>query len=449
MRRLLLSTLALLLAGPAVAGEPVAAPAAEPAEPAVPAEVGPPPGILLDRVVAIVNDGIVTQSELDEAIATAVARARGNNITLPSSADALRRQVLDALIMDEIQWQRAQRIGIEASDEDVDTQLRRLAEENGLTLAQLPEVLARDGINYAAFRESQRKRIALERLRSSEVLNQVNITPRELDQFIERLKKLPDEQAEYNYSHILLTQPGDANQEQLDELARRADEISQRAASEDFAQLAATYSNSETALEGGQMGWVSGTQLPTVLAETIASMKPGEVSKPVNSSYGFHIVKLNQVRTAVGDPVQEQTHARHILLTTNALQDDATVALRLAGLRERVLAGEDFAVFASSMSEDPASAVNGGDLDWRGPGFFEPEFEAAMAPLKDGEISAPFQTEYGWHIVQVLGRRQFDVTEDMLRERAFNQLRIGKADQDLEIWRQQLRDQSFIDTDLN
>jgi peptidyl-prolyl cis-trans isomerase SurA len=146
--------------------------------------------------------------------------------------------------------------------------------------------------------------------------------------------------------------------------------------------------------------------------------------------------------------VQEQVHARHILLTTNALQDDATVQLRLANLRERVLAGEDFAVFASSMSVDQSSAVDGGDLDWRSPGELVAEFEAAMAPLKEGEISPPFQTQYGWHIVQVLGRRQFDTTEDMLRESAFNQLRVSKADQELEIWRQQLRDQSFIETDL-
>jgi peptidyl-prolyl cis-trans isomerase SurA len=169
----------------------------------------------------------------------------------------------------------------------------------------------------------------------------------------------------------------------------------------------------------------------------------------VSSSYGFHIVKLNQTRTAEGDPVKEQVHARHILLTTNAVQDDATVQLRLATLRERVLAGEDFAVFASSMSQDQTTAVDGGDLDWVGPGDTVPEFEAAMAALKDGEISPPFQTRYGWHIVQVLGRRQFDTTEDMLRQRAFDQLRISKADQELEIWRRQLRDQSFIDADLN
>jgi peptidyl-prolyl cis-trans isomerase SurA len=440
IRRLCLSALALLLAGPALAGEPVAA------EPAAVAE--PPPGILLDRVVAIVNDGMVTQSELDEATVAAVANARRNNVNLPT-AEILRRQVLDNLIMDEIQWQHAQRTGVEVSDEDVDSDLRRLAESNNLTLPQLPEVLAREGINYAAFRESQRKRIALELLRRNEVLNQVNITPRELDQFIERMKRMPDEQAEYNYSHILLSLPGDASQDQVDELARRAAEVSQRAATEDFAQLAATYSNSETALNGGQMGWVQGQQLPTWAAEIIAAMKPGEVSKPVSTSYGFHIVKLNEVRTGEDDPVQDQVHARHILLTTNALQDDATVQLRLAGLRERVLAGEDFSVFASSMSEDQGTAVNGGDLDWLGPGDTVPEFEAAMAPLKDGEISAPFQTRFGWHIVQVLGRRQFDTTEEMVRQRAFNQLRVGKADQELEIWRKQLRDESFIETDLD
>lgn len=435
MSRPLVALLALVLAAPALAAEAVAEP-------------GPPRGQLLDRVVAIVNDGVVLQSEFEELLAQAISRLRQNN-TQPPPADALRRQVLDRLVMDEIQWQRAQRVGIDISDEQLGQELRRLAEANNLTLDQLPEVLAQEGINYASFREATRKDMARQVLRRREVLNAVNITPRELEQEVDRLKKMPDEQSEYNYSHILIELPVDATREQQQELARRAEEVYRRAATEDFAQLAATFSNSESALEGGNMGWVQGARLPTQLAASIATLKAGEVSSPIADPYGFHIVKLNEVRSARGNPLQEQIHVRHILLTPNALQDDATVRQRLAGIRERVLGGEDFAAFATSISEDQGTAVNGGDLDWVGPGATVPEFEAAMLALQDGEISEPFRTQFGWHILQVLGRRQMDTTEEMFRQRAFEQLQDRKAEQQLQLWLRQLRDESFVETLLD
>lgn len=436
MSRLALATLALLLAGPAIAAE-AGADAAMPA-----------PGVLLDRVVAVVNDGIVTQSELDERVAQAITDLQRNN-TPPPSDEVLRRAVLDRLVMDEIQWQRAKRIGINVSDETVNNELRQLAEDNGMTLNDLPDALAQQGINYASFRENYREEIARRQLRRSEVFNEVNITPRELDQFMERLKRLPDEAAEYNFSHILIAVPIEATQDDFRAAAARAQEVYEKAATEDFAQLAVEYSNSQTALEGGQMGWRTGVDLPTLLAETIAALKPGEVSRPIQAANGYHIVRLNELRSGAGDPVQQQTHARHILLTPNALQDDATVRQRLEEIRERVLAGEDFAAFASSVSEDPSSAVEGGDLDWLGPGATVPEFEAVMNELDEGEISEPFQSQFGWHIVQVLGRRQVDASEEMLRQRAFVQLRQSKADQELELWARRLRDESYVETDLN
>ena len=436
MSRLALATVALLLAGPAIAAE-AGADAAMPA-----------PGVLLDRVVAVVNDGIVTQSELDERVAQAITDLQRNN-TPPPSDEVLRRAVLDRLVMDEIQWQRAKRIGINVSDETVNNELRQLAEDNGMTLNDLPDALAQQGINYASFRENYREEIARRQLRRSEVFNEVNITPRELDQFMERLKRRPDEAAEYNFSHILIAVPIEATQDDFRAAAARAQEVYEKAATEDFAQLAVEYSNSQTALEGGQMGWRTGVDLPTLLTETIAALKPGEVSRPIQAANGYHIVRLNELRSGAGDPVQQQTHARHILLTPNALQDDATVRQRLEEIRERVLAGEDFAAFASSVSEDPSSAVEGGDLDWLGPGATVPEFEAVMNELDEGEISEPFQSQFGWHIVQVLGRRQVDASEEMLRQRAFVQLRQSKADQELELWARRLRDESYVETDLN
>ncbi len=435
MLRPALAFFALLLAGPALAAE------------AGSADATAAPGVLLDRVVAVVNDGIVTQSELDERVAQAVADLRANN-TPPPSDEVLRRAVLDRLVMDEIQWQRARQIGIEVSDETVNNELAQLAQDNGMTLSQLPEALAQQGINYASFRENYREEIARRQLRRSEVFNEVNITPRELDQFMERLKKLPDEAAEYNFSHILISVPIEATQDDFAEAQELAQEVHAKAATEDFAQLAVEYSDSQTALEGGLIGWRSGVNLPTLLAETIATLRPGEVSRPIQGGDGFHIVRLNELRSGTTEPVQEQIHARHILLTPNALQDDATVRQRLGDIRERVLAGEDFAAFAASVSEDPSSAVEGGDLDWLGPGATVPEFEAVMNTLEEGEISEPFQTQFGWHIVQVLGRREVDASEEMLRQRAFMQLRQSKADQDLELWARRLRDESYVETDL-
>jgi peptidyl-prolyl cis-trans isomerase SurA len=327
LTRHLPALLALLLAGPVLAAD---APAA-----ALPT---PAPGILLDRVVAVVNDGVITQSEFDERLQQAIADFRRNNNAAPPPDSVLRPAVLERLIMDKVQYQRAQRIGIKISDEDLNAQLRQLAEENGMTLDQLPAALAQQGINYASFRDNYREEIARRQVRRSEVYNRVNITPRELDQFMERLKKLPDTEAEYNFSHILIAVPFEATQDDFAAAKARAEEVYEKAATEDFAQLAVEYSQGQTALEGGQMGWRAGADLPTLLAETIASLKPGEVSRPIQAANGYHIVRLNDLRTGVGDPVQQQTHARHILLTPNALQDDATVRQRLIEIRNRVLA---------------------------------------------------------------------------------------------------------------
>jgi peptidyl-prolyl cis-trans isomerase SurA len=459
LRPLLALTAALILA-PAFAAQPKggsgfpgpnprpdaprpseAAPAeAAPATPATPAA---PTGMLLDRVVAIANDGIVMQSELDEQVNMIAGRLQQQNTPLPP-ADVLRRQVLERLVMQELQLQRAERVGIKVGDEQINAALADDAKRNNLTLQQLPAALASEGIDYASYRDNMRKEITLVLLRRREVLSRINVTPRELDQFIERMKKLPGEGDEYNISHILIAVPADSNQAQSDELAKKAEEVYERARTEDFGRLAIAFSNSQTALEGGALGWRKGPELPTVLAELIVALKPGEVSKPLATPNGFHIVKLNAMRSAAGNPIEDQIHARHILMRPNTLQDDATVRQKLAGIREKVLAGEDFAVFASSMSEDSGSAVQGGDLGWSGPGSFVPEFEAELAKLKDNEMSEPFHSQFGWHLVQVLGRRQFDTTEDALRGRALEQLRESKADEETEVWLRRMRDESFV-----
>jgi peptidyl-prolyl cis-trans isomerase SurA len=407
----------------------------------------PKTGALLDRVVAIINEGVVTESDLREQMGMITERLREQNTPLPP-ADVLRSQVLERLILQEIQFQRAERIGLKISDEQLNAALTEIAERNRLSLSQLPAALVAQGIDYAGYRDNMRREITLQALRQRDVLGRINITPRELEQFTERLKKLPSATDEYNVSHILIAIPQEATQAQVDELAKRAQEVFERAATEDFARLAVAHSNSQTALEGGALGWRKGPELPTILAEVIVGLKPGEVGKPLATPNGFHLVKLNAVRSTEGSRIQDQAHARHILMKPNELQDDATVRQKLSGIRQKILNGEDFAAFASSMSEDSGSAVNGGDLGWNGPGSFVPEFESTLGSLQVNEVSEPFRTQFGWHIVQLLGRRQFDTTEEALRQRAFQQLRESKADEETELWLRKLRDEAFVDTEL-
>ncbi|MCS6947514.1 MAG: peptidylprolyl isomerase [Steroidobacteraceae bacterium] len=412
---------------------------------------GTAPGQLLDRVVAIVNDGVVLQSELEEQLAAIVQRLRaeqqqtGQQLELPP-LNVLRTQVLERLILQEIQMQRAARAGIRVNDEQLNAALADVAKRNGLELAQLPEAVAEQGLDYASYRESIRRELTMNILRQRDVVQRINVSPRELQQFLERQKNRPSELNEYNLSHILIAVPQAATPDQLDAAARRAAEVYERAKNgEDFARLAVQFSNSQTALEGGSLGWRRGPEVPTILTEIVAKLKVGEVSEPLRTPSGYHIVRLNDVRGVDVQSIVRQTHARHILMKPTELQDDATVRQKLLALRERILKGEDFAAVAKVTSEDPGSAADGGDLGWTSPGTFVPEFERVMDGLQDGEISEPFRTQFGWHIVQVLGRRDFDNTEELRRQRAFLQIRDSKAEEETELWLRRLRDEAFVE----
>lgn len=403
-------------------------------------------GQLLDRVAAIVNDDVVTVGELEEQMGIIAQRLQEQNTPLPAP-EVLRKQVLDRLIVQEVQMQRARKVGMKVGDEQLNAALADIAQRNNMKLADLPRALAAQGIDYAGYRENMRKEIVLTSLRQRDVIAKINVTPRELEQFIERKKKLPSETMEYNVSHILIAVAQDATQSQVDEAAKRAQDVYERArGTEDFGRLAIAYSGSQTALEGGALGWRKGPELPTFFAEEIVKLKPGGVSAPMRTPSGFHLIKLNQVRSIEGNMMVDQVHARHILLRPNELQDDATVKQRLMDIRAKVEKGEDFAAFASSLSADSGSAVNGGDLGWTGPGTFVPEFEGTLDRLKDNEISEPVRTQFGWHLIQLLGRRKFDMTEESARNRAFQQLRESKADEETELWLRRLRDDAFVET---
>ena len=402
-------------------------------------------GILLDRIAAVVNDGVVLMSELEAETNLIAARLREQNTDLPPR-NVLERQVLERLVMQEIQMQRADRLGIRVSDDMLNNALNDVAERNQIAFSDLPRALEAQGVDYREYRESVRRDLTLSLLQQRDVIARINVSPRELDQYLAQAAASPDKNAEYNLSHILVSVPVAATPEQIEERERRAQDVYERArGGEDFAQLAVTYSDSSTNVDGGQLGWRAAPQLPSFVAEIVPTMSAGQVSEPLRTPSGFHVFKVNEIRGTEQQSVVEQVHARHILLQPNELEDDQTVRQKLEDIRERILNGEDFAAIASVTSQDPGSGAVGGDLGWTNPGTFVPAFEQQLAALDTDEISEPFKTEFGWHIVQLLGRRSHDVTDDVRRSRAFAALREAKAEEETELWLRRLRDEAFVD----
>ncbi len=402
-------------------------------------------GTLLDRIAAVVNDGVVLESEVDDQMKAVTARLQAQNMALPPQS-VLHKQVLDQLILQRIELEQAKRDGITISDDQLNAALEDVAKRNNIAFSDLPTVLAQQGIDYATYREQMRQQLTIGLLRQRDVLQRIVVTPREINQFLTKERKEPSSNEEYDVSHILIAVPPNATPAQITQAQQRAEDVYHRASKgENFAKLAVAYSNSEDALQGGSLGWRKGSELPTFLTHVILKLKPGQVAPPLRTPTGFHIVKLDKVRTRDKKDIVQQVHVRHILLATNALQDDATVRQRLERIRQRILSGkETFAVAAAAVSQDPGSASQGGDLGWQSPDVFDPTFAAVIAKLKVGQISQPFKTRYGWHIAQLLGRRSHDATQEVKRLDAMEAIRASKADEDTELWLQRLRDDAYV-----
>jgi peptidyl-prolyl cis-trans isomerase SurA len=402
-------------------------------------------GVLLDRVAAVVNDGIVLRSDVERQMQVISDRIQQQGQQLPPR-NVLRQQVLERLVLQELQMQRADRLGIKVSDEQVNQALTEVASRNKIKFSDLPAALEAQGVNYRDYRDEIRREMTMQALRQRDVIARVYVSPREVEQCINKRKASPNADNEYNLAHILVAIPGTADEKQIAERTSRAQAVYERAKkNEDFGQLALTYSDSGTALEGGALGWRKTSQLPSFVADIIPTLRAGEVTEPIRTPSGLHIFKVLEVRSSAGPAMVQQAHARHILMKPNEVEDDQTVRQKLARIRERVMNGESFEAIASVTSEDPGSAAAGGDLGWTAPGSFVPEFEKQLDALKDNEISEPFKTQYGWHLVQLLGRRTYDASEDMTRNRCVSQLREARADEETEIWLRRLRDEAFVD----
>jgi peptidyl-prolyl cis-trans isomerase SurA len=401
-------------------------------------------GELVDGIVALVNDGVVLKSELQTETDRIVARLQQQGTQLPPPS-ILNRQVLDRLIVEQLQLQRADKLGIQVSDETLNQALANIAQRNNVSLAELPALLAREGVDYAAYRRDLRQQVTIEQLRQRDVLQRISVSPKEVDAYLARQEGKASLRQEFLLSHILIAVPASATPDQIDAAQRQVDDLYKRIqAGEDFAKLAVAYSNGQQALEGGSLGWLKGSELPSLFAEVAPGLDKGQVAEPVRNASGFHLIKLDDRRG--GEAIMEdQTHARHILLTTNEVLDDSAAEEQLKAIRERILGGEDFAAVAKAVSEDPQSAVEGGDLGWAGPGNFVPAFEEQMNKLQPNEISPPFRSQFGWHIIQVLERRVYDATADKQRQEAILAIRNSKLGDEVEIWTRRLRDEAYVE----
>jgi peptidyl-prolyl cis-trans isomerase SurA len=401
-------------------------------------------GVKIDGIAAVVNDGIVLQSELDAQTVLIVNRLRAENTPLPPM-NILREQILERLVVTQIQLQRAERAGITISDEMLNRALSDIARRNGTTLTALPELLARDGVEYSSYRKEMREQLTIERLRQRDVISRIGVTPRELEDYLERESGTANSNYRYKVSHIMISISAASDPKELERVTEQTWDIyDQLQDGADFSQMAVAYSDAQTALEGGSMGWRNGDALPTLFAEIVPNMQAEEIAEPIRSSSGFHIIRLDAVEGNEAI-IEDQTLARHILLKTNEIMDDDIARQKLVDIRLEIIEDGDFEAIAIAVSEDPGSAVNGGDLGWTGPGMFVPEFEETMNSLEIGEISEPFQSPFGWHILQVVDRRVHDTTEDVRRQQAMKAIRDSKVAEETELWVRQIRDEAFVD----
>lgn len=400
-------------------------------------------GEFLDGVAAIVNEGVVLKSQLRLELDRIIKRANEGGFQLPP-ANVLQEQVLERLIISEIQKQRADQIGLVVSDQMLNEAIERMASQADIPFDQMPAALAADGIDYADFRNGMRDEITLEQLRRIMVAQNIEVSDREITQCITDLEDNVVVNSGWNLSHILVNLPDGATAAQIEETRLQTQAVyEQIIGGADFGEMAVRHSESETSLRGGALGWIEGQQIPSFFVDILADMTSGDVSEPFRTSSSFHIVKVNELRSAVERSEVNQTKARHILITPNEIIDDATARQQLEDAIEKIAEGEDFGELAKLLSDGPTAPV-GGDLGWSDPGSFVPEFEQIMDTLEIGEVSEPFRSPFGWHILEVLERRVYDNTEDLKRRNCDMRIRNSKMEDETQLWIRRLRDEAFV-----
>jgi peptidyl-prolyl cis-trans isomerase SurA len=405
-------------------------------------------GEFLDGVAAIVNEGVVLKSQFEKQLAAVKQRAAEQNMKLPPEK-LLNEQVLERLILVEIQMQRARRIGLadQISDQYVNAAIQRIADQNKIPFDQMPSMLAQDGIDYAEFRESMREELTLNELKGIEVMRNIRVSEREIQQCIADIESNVVVNSDWQLSHILLSIPESADASVIAAIEKNAREIYDRLKDgADFRELAARYSEGPTALEGGALGWLKGEQIPSIFMPVLQDKKAGDITEPFRTSNSIHIVKVDNLRSAVERSEIKQAKIRHILIQPNEIIDDATAKQRLEEVLAKIRSGEeDFAEQAKLLSDDPGSANLGGDLGWAETDSFAPEFKAAADAAELNQITEPFRTQFGWHILEVTDRRVYDNTDEVKQRNCVARIRNSKQEEETLLWMQRMRDEAFVD----
>lgn len=401
-----------------------------------------PAAQLLDRIVAVVNDGVVLQSELDIAMNTAQEQIKSRNLSAPP-IDVLRQQVLERLIVTRIQTQRAGEMGIRVDDRELNEVLTNIAKQNGMTLAEFAQSIRQQGGDYLAVREQVRDEVLIQRLRAREVESRINVSEQDI---AFELANQKEDDKEVRLGHILVAVPDGASADERDAARAKAEALRQRIIDgEDFAQVAIAQSDGQQALQGGDLGWRRLGDLPTLFSENARKLSEGEISPVLEATSGFHILMLNGLRGGEPRRIITETKAAHILLTPNAIRDEDTTRLQAREIHDRLQDGEDLADLARQYSDDPGSKNSGGELGWQPPGVFAPEFQIRIDQLQPGEISQPFRTQFGWHVAKVLDRRSRDVTEESQRARARQAIVNRRMSEEYDVWLRRLRDEAYVE----
>lgn len=398
----------------------------------------------LDRIIAVVDDDVVMRSELDQMLTRVRGELRSKGAQMPPTA-VLERQVMERLILDKIQIQLAEQTGVEVTEDNLDRAIDDIASRNKLSLDQFKEILRSEGFEFGRFREDIRREILLSKLRREEVDRRIQASEREIENELRNATQDVTSGDEYHIAHILIEVPPNAD----DNARRAADEKAQQALQRlsegaEFGDVALSMSDAQDALEKGDLGWRKIEEIPSLFADTVRSLSVGAHSGLIRSPNGFHLVQLIGKRG--GEQVMvEQTRVRHILITPNELVDDQAALDRLRQLRLRLESGDDFSTLARTHSDDRGSALQGGDLGWVSPGQMVPEFEEVMTATEKEQLSAPFRTEFGWHILQVLDRRTYDGTDEVRRAKAREAIIARKREEAYQEWQRRLRDEAYVE----
>ncbi|MDD2740155.1 MAG: peptidylprolyl isomerase [Methylomonas lenta] len=400
----------------------------------------------LDRIVAIVEDDVILDRELNTEVAIIVTKLRSNNTPMPPEY-VLKKQVLERMIVDKLQRLLAARSGIQVSDESLRNSITEIAARNNMSTEAFKQELASQGMDYKAFEENVRNEIIINQLRGREIGARIKVTDAEINHYLETQSKAGSNTTQYHLGHILISVPAGASSSSIQKAKERAEGIvTDLRNGKDFGEAAIGYSDDDNALKGGDLGWRNLSQMPTLFTDVVPTMSQGDISDPIRSPSGFHIIKILETEGSAQHMVTK-TKVRHILIKTNELINDAEAQNRLLALKERIRDGDDFATLARSHSDDKGSAINGGSLDWVTPGALVPPFEEAMNKLDINQISNPIQTQFGWHIIQVLGRENQDNSDQFKRDKVRDEIRKRKIEEETELWLRRLRDEAYVEID--